>query len=166
MPPRRFDHQAALADVVRARFLDVGVFTGGTGQDGGRGVPVVRRGDEHRVHGLGVEDRAHVLADLRRLAGALLDGLGCGRRPVGIGVADVRDEHVLVAQELADVVVAHAAGADDTNVDAVIGPAIGEGPSVAEGGSAGQAQAGLLQKAAAVAWRHDGSPRPMPGPAD
>src|SRR4029079_1199565 len=41
------DHQLALARVVRAGLLDVDVFPGRTGQDGGRGVPVVA-GRDHQ----------------------------------------------------------------------------------------------------------------------
>ena len=46
---RGLDHQPALADVVRTRLLDVDVLAGVGGEDRGRGVPVVRRGDPDGV---------------------------------------------------------------------------------------------------------------------
>src|SRR5690606_13504015 len=55
-----FDDQLALARVVARRLLYVDVFAGLHGQHGGGGVPVVRRGDDHRVHVGALEGAAEI----------------------------------------------------------------------------------------------------------
>ena len=52
----RFDQQPAFANVVRDRLLDVHVLAGVAGQDRGRRMPMVGRGDDHGVDRLVVEN--------------------------------------------------------------------------------------------------------------
>src|SRR5262249_8977967 len=70
------------------------------------------------VHGAVVEHLAQVLDRLRGLARAGLGQLDRLFQSLGVGIADVGDLDVLARREVADVVAAHAAGADDANDDA------------------------------------------------
>ena len=47
---RRVQQQAAFPQVVRARLFDVNVFAGIAGQDRGGSVPMIGRGDHHRIY--------------------------------------------------------------------------------------------------------------------
>ncbi len=69
-------HEPALADVVAARFLNVDVLACVQRQDRRGRVPMVRRGDEHRVHASVVQHLPQILLGLGRFAGKLLSGLG------------------------------------------------------------------------------------------
>src|SRR5262249_19430986 len=129
--PRRLHNGAALADVVRQRLLYVDVLARLAGQDRGNGVPVVRRGDDHRVHVLAVEHLAEVAVRLAARAGPL-PGLGRVRL---VDVAhgherDVRDR----ARQSRHGQAARAA-ADQPDVYALVGA---EDPAGGSGGSRGR----------------------------
>ena len=155
------DHEPALADVVAARLLDINVLAGVAGEDRGRGVPVVGRGDPHGVHALIVEDLPHVLDGFRLGAGQFLgrvDGLG---EAVGIHVADVGDADILAGGEQFQVIGPHAARTDDADGDLVtvlVRVARVPGPGQRRGGRGDSP--GLLQKLSAVALVH-GRPRSL-----
>ena len=74
---RRFDHQPAFADVVGARFFDIDMLAGFAGEDGGRAVPVVGRGDHDGVDRLVLEHAPHVGDLLRARARESFGGI-CG----------------------------------------------------------------------------------------
>ncbi len=119
--PCRLDHQPPLSDIVRARLFHIDVLAGLGGEDGGRCVPMVRRGDEHGVHTVDLQHFAQVAQLLRFGAGAGLDHV-CGvGLVVGIGIADKRDLDVLTLVEIPDVISPHAARADDAQRHLVIG---------------------------------------------
>ena len=91
------------------------------GEDGGRGVPMVWRGDEHCVYTVDLEHFAKVAQLLRFDASAGLDHV-CGvGAVVGIRIADKRDLGVLAPDEIPDVAAPHAARADDAQRHLVIG---------------------------------------------
>ncbi len=79
MLARRGDDQLALMRIVAARFFHINVFAGCTGQNGGRGVPVIRRGYRNRVHLRILEESAQVFHAFR-LSFLLLSS---GRDPLG-----------------------------------------------------------------------------------
>ncbi len=58
--PGGLDHAAAFDDVVRAGLFHVHVFAGLAGEDRRRGVPVVGRGDDDRIHRTVVENPTQV----------------------------------------------------------------------------------------------------------
>src|SRR5262249_37527134 len=147
----RVDHQPALADVVRARLLDVDVLARGAGEDGGRGVPVVGGGDEDRVDRPVGQHAAQVPGGLRPAARRPLDRLGGGVHAVAVRVADPGNLHVLAGEQGPDVVHPHAAGADDADDDALVGAAGAAGGfGGSEGRGPGGGQAGLLEETSAV----------------
>ena len=118
---RRLYHQPSLADIVRARFFHIDMFAGLSGEDGGRCVPVIRSGDEHRVHTFYLQYFPYVPNLLRFDAGDGLDHV-CGvGLVVGIGIAHERDLDVLAFVEIPDVISPHAARANDTQRHLVIG---------------------------------------------
>ena len=94
MSLRRLDQELALAVGVRGGLLDVDVLARLAGAEGDRGVPVVRRGDEHRVDRLVVQQVPEVLDDAGRLPLGLLDLAGGGLPAARIDVADRRDRRV------------------------------------------------------------------------
>ena len=97
------------------------MFAGLSGEDGGRCVPVIRRGDEHCVHTVDLQHFAQVAQLLRFDASAGLDHV-CGvGLVVGIGIAHERDMDVLAFDEIPDVISPHAARANDTQRHLVIG---------------------------------------------
>ena len=101
--PRGLDHLPALVDRAAQRLLAVHVLAGLAGHDRDRGVPVVGRGDQHRVDVLAVQDAAEVLVDV-----ALPDPLLRGGRVLLVHVAhrgDACSGVVVDAQQ------AHAASA-------------------------------------------------------
>ena len=106
---------------MRARLFHVDMFTGLGGEDSGRGVPMIRRGDKHRFHTVELEHFAKVTQLLRFDAGVGLDHV-CGvGAVVGIRIADKRDLGVLALNKIPDVAAPHAAGADDAQRHLVIG---------------------------------------------
>jgi hypothetical protein len=95
VPPGGLDHQPPLANVVAAGLLDVDVLARLAGQDCGRGVPVVGRGDGHGIDCLVVEDFpqvGHRMVGLTLLLRLL--------RAAAVGVADVGDLYVVGQQRL------------------------------------------------------------------
>ena len=118
--PCSLDHQPPLADVVRARLLHVDMFAGFGGEDGGRCVPVIRRGYENGVHTFSLQYFPEVAHLLRFDAGAGLDQIRGVDLMVGIRIADKRDFDVLALIEIPDVIAPHAARADDAQRHLVI----------------------------------------------
>src|SRR6185436_15748142 len=111
------DHEAAIADVVRGRLLDVDVLARFTGEDGHGRVPVLGRGDDHRVDLAVLEQLAEVAVGPGLAAGG-------GDRFFQAGledVADGRDLDVLVGEEVAEVDGAEGAHADHADADPVVG---------------------------------------------
>ena len=75
-----------------AGLLDVDVLAGLQSQEGGRRVPVIRRGNHQRVHVLIVEDAAevrHAFGRLRLRPLDLVDGFDAPFPGAAIDVADV-----------------------------------------------------------------------------
>ena len=58
----RFDKQAALPNIVGARFFDVDVFSGLAGQDGRWRVPMIRGGDDDGIQRVVGQDFSNVVA--------------------------------------------------------------------------------------------------------
>ena len=147
--PRGLDHQPALADVVSTGFLDVDVLAGIAGENRGRRVPVVGRGDDDRIHGAIVEDPPHVFVGPGGLAGGALDGLRGRAHPVGIRIADIRHLDILLGGKRFEQPGPLPAGADHTEDDAVIRPG---GPRLRhpERSRADHCSAGLPQELASI----------------
>ena len=118
---RGFDHQPALAQVVRRRFFDVDVLAGVAGENGRGRVPMIGGGDEHGVDVLVLQDASKVADLLGRAALAGFDAGGGLVLALGVGIADVGDADVFFRSQCADVARAHAARADDGDVDAIVG---------------------------------------------
>ena len=111
--PGRLNHQPAFADVVRAGLLNIDMLAGVAGEDGGGGMPVVGRGDDHGVHGLVLENAPQVADGFGSLAPAGLDVLHGRREPVLIHIANVSDVHLIILHEGLEMIGAHAARADE-----------------------------------------------------
>ena len=62
---RRVDHQAPLANIVRRGFFDVDMLAGVAAENRRRAVPMIRGGDDNRIHILVVEHSAHITDELR-----------------------------------------------------------------------------------------------------
>jgi hypothetical protein len=139
---------------VAARLLDVDVLAGRTRQDGGGGMPVIRRGDVDGIDAVIVEDAAQIADSLRGLANAIdpADGGGGLAGVIAVDVANVRDGGVgLPGERLGDSGAA-AAGADDAEVQVIAGLILGD-----DGGREGGAGRRGHQKVAAIdGTRHGG----------
>ena len=152
------DHELSLPGRVAARFLHIGVLAGGTGQDGGRGVPVVGPGVEQSVHLGIIQDPPKVSYLLRRLSRLLLDRVGHLGQTPRVDVADVLDVDVgLLAEALGQSPAsAHSHDPDDH-------PGVGRIVfDVAPGGDrksgCGYPDGGAAQKTSPVdGFRHGGS---------
>jgi hypothetical protein len=105
------------------------VLAGAGGQHAGQVVPVVRRGDHHRVEALVGEQLAVAGVGLHALVVAGLDPLGVlllnGRLRVVEPLLDHvthRDHlHLRAAEQAAEVVAAHRADADEADRDLLVG---------------------------------------------
>ena len=155
----RLDHQPPLADIVRARLLDINVFSRFTRQNGGRRVPMVGGCDPHRVDGLVVEDSAQVFDCLSVASGLIAHDLCRSRQSVGVHIAHVAHLYVLTTNQLAQVGRPHATGSDNSDLDLVIGPC-GTHRCRAEmtGGEGGNTESRFLEKLATLMRGHDRLP--------
>ena len=63
----RLHHQPAFADVVSAGLFHIDMLARIAGQDRGRGVPVIGRGDPHGIDRRIVQDTSQILSDLASL---------------------------------------------------------------------------------------------------
>src|SRR5207244_1295923 len=86
--PGRLHHGPALGDGEAERLLAVDVLARLAGVDGDQGVPVIRRGDDHRIDVLEVEQLAVVGEGGAGLAGRLLHPRLGFREPAFVHVAD------------------------------------------------------------------------------
>ena len=88
VPPRGLDHLPALDDVVADRLLDVDVLARLAGEDRHERVPVIGRGNRHRIDVAVVEHAAEVGLGLGAAAVLLLDE---GQRVLEVALVDVHD---------------------------------------------------------------------------
>ncbi len=97
------DDHLGLPRVVAGRLLDVDVFAGGAGHDGGGCVPVVWRGDGEDIQLPVLENLANVLGGLRRAARRFLHLGGRAGEHAAIHVADPGDFDIRLRGPSADV---------------------------------------------------------------
>jgi hypothetical protein len=140
------DHATAFVDSHRKRFLHVHVLAAVAGGDALDRMPVVGRGDHHRVEILAIEQ----LAEIGQRLGAAVD-LGVGLfqcRLVHVAKGD--DLHVGVRQEGVHQLAAPVSHADASQPDTVVGS------QDLAGLQSGQAQCGGFGEGAAseAGWRH------------
>ena len=119
---RRLDQLTALVNVVRAGLLDIHVLARLAGPDGGQRVPVVGRGDGHRVDLFVIEDAPQVLFDADLLAVGLFESRGALSRHQQVGVAQRHEFHVALFHQARDVVLAAPVDAQHRDPDAIVGP--------------------------------------------
>ena len=135
----RVAHGAAFRDRERERFLTVDVFAYLAGLDDGKGVPVIGRGDLHRIYVGASQQIAEVLvgsAGFGRAGGYLLriflvhqpagrfasaEGVVPVARAFPVHVAHGHHLHALVFEELAQVADALVARADHAQRDPIAG---------------------------------------------
>ena len=119
---RHVDHDPSLGNCQAERFLDVNVFAGLAGFDRNVGVPVIRRGHNHRVDIIAVEDAAKVLRVQVRLLVRPADDFIAGL--FDLGLVDVTERHaldVLESKSVAQIASPHTSAADQSDSNAVIG---------------------------------------------
>ena len=116
---------------------------------------MVGRGNEDGVHVLVVEHLPQVLDGSDGLAGLGLDDLGCRPQPIGVHLADVGHTHVLPGDQIAQVLRAHAARADQPHVHPLVraGGAQSRGTRL-PGRSRGRTQPSLCQKRTTIVTGH------------
>ena len=110
---RRLHHQSSFADIVSARFFHVDMFSRIAGQDGGRGVPVVGRGDPDCIDRGIVQDVSQILGRFRFLPRLILDKFGGGGQAVGVDVTHMGYDDILAPHQFVQVRRAHAARSDE-----------------------------------------------------
>ena len=81
--PRRLDHRAAFADIVRERLFDVDVFASLAGEHRDGGVPVVGRGDMNGVDVFPLQQPPEILIRLRLRTGPFFRTLGVRKIHIG-----------------------------------------------------------------------------------
>ncbi len=159
--PRRLDHAPAFAHRQRERLLDVHILAGVACHDRLDGMPVVGRGDDHRVDVFLVEDAPEVLVPLdrpsefrqtrRHSVGERLEmRMNLVKLPVQVRLIDVAegdDLGVLVSEERMKVLHAAVTDADAGDSHAVIRPdhAAGSRGDVAAARAAAPAMAALVK---------------------
>src|SRR5215475_5818135 len=116
VPLSRLDHPAAFGDHERKRLLDVDILARLTGVNHLQRVPVVGRGDDHRVHVFHIQQLPIVL-ELSRAAADLLRG-EIHVRLINVAYGD--DLGVLVREETFQHLVAAIANRDAAETNAVI----------------------------------------------
>ena len=115
------DGDAAFVDVVAARLLDVDVLAGLAGPDGHQRVPVVGRGDGHRVELLIVERLADVFDGFWPAARKRLSLFRLAFENVLIGVDQIGDLNAVDASELLQMAVAPPVQPGDAHANGVVG---------------------------------------------
>ena len=115
------NHLAAFEKIVADRLFHVHVFPGLARPDGGQCVPVIARGDGHRVDTLVIQHAPQVLFEGRLLAGELLE-LRAALLQLGlVGIAKSGDLHTRDLGGQFQVIAAASAQPKDGDPDAVIG---------------------------------------------
>ena len=114
--PRGFDHGAPFLDVVRQRFFHINVLSGLAGENGGNGVPVVRRGDDNGIDVFSLENVPEILVRFRPPAGPLRGGCGVG----SVYIATRRKLHTRDSAHEPGDMHAPRAAADQTGYDALV----------------------------------------------
>src|SRR5581483_4802715 len=90
----RGDHPFSFTRIMAARFLDVNMFAGGTGQNRRGRMPVVARGDHQRIDCLIIKNATEVSNGSGELASHLANGLRSLREAPLIYIANVGNRHV------------------------------------------------------------------------
>jgi hypothetical protein len=106
---RRRDDGTSLGDRVRQWLLDVDIFPGGAGHDGGQCMPVIRRGHDDGIHILPFEHMPEVTLHVS-LAASLLPRLA--HAPL-IRIADRHDLRALLLK-VVEIALPLSAAADET----------------------------------------------------
>lgn len=119
--PRGFHHQTSFAHHVGDGLFHVDVFPGLAGGDHDVRMPMIGRGDDHRVHSAVVQQLAEIGIRARLAAGELMGF--CKVRLVD--VADRYDFGVGLFLEIGQIHAPHAAAADDADGDPIVGGGAG-----------------------------------------
>ena len=118
---RRLDHLARFPDTVRDGLLDVDVFARFAGPYRGQSVPVVGRGDHHRIDVVRVEDTPEISDGANLLLRIVrLGALGGLRQALPVGIGHGGDAHTGHLAEGIDELHAARAHADDADAHGVI----------------------------------------------
>ena len=166
VPPGRLDHPPAFADREREGLLDVDILARVARHDRLDGMPVVGRGDDHRVDVLLVEDAAEILVPLDRAAefrqprgdsvGQLLEmRMDLVELPVQIRLVDVAkgdDLGVLVSEERVEDLHAAVSDADAADAHPIVGPDHAARASGAGGRGRRRAREGRLGEVRRLKW--------------
>lgn len=102
------------------RFFHVNIPTRLTGKYRWNRVPMVRRGNNHGVEIVAVENTAKILRAFRPMLPLLLDDLNSFRDLGVIHVANHGEIHFGVGEKRGEIAPAHSAAADDTDANFVI----------------------------------------------
>ena len=129
------DHGPAFLNGSRQRLFHVPIFTRLAGHDGGYGVPVIRRADNHDIDVVSIQYPAEISVGVRAMTPALFHSLPT----LGdLSVVHVRQSQALdliKLQEITQIVPSHASTADQRDMNLVVGRgALGPRP---DGGSLG-----------------------------
>jgi len=123
IPLYRLNHRPPLGDAQRDRLLDIYIFPGLAGMDGLQRMPVIGRGDDHRIHVLQFKQLAVVFESFR--AGANLPG---GKIKIRlVDVANGHDFRIALLQEGVQHLVAAVAHANEAQPHTVVGAKYAEG---------------------------------------
>ena len=114
-------HQAAFAHHVRYRFFTVDVFARLACGHCDEGMPMIRRGDHHRVHGTVFQQFAEIGISARLAIGKLVGFLQVRL----VHIADGYDLGFRLLLEIRKIHAAHASAADHADADAVAGGGAG-----------------------------------------
>ena len=144
------DHQFAFAQVVAAGLLDIDVFAGRAGEDGGGRVPVIGRGNGNGVHVGIIQDAAEVFHALGLSLLLLGDGSDAFLDSAAVHVADVANLGVGQGQITGDVGHPAAVAADDGDHDLLVRALGGaQRDGAAQSGQTRGENRGLLQESPA-----------------
>ena len=152
---RGFDHQPALADVVRAGLLDIHVLAGIAGEEGGGRVPVVRHSDEDGVHGFVLKDAAQVADGLGRFSPGVGDVFNSGGQAVLVHIAHVGEVHGVVLDEGLEMAGAHATGADEADGELAVRALSTHAAGKMQRGGGRRGERGVTQEGAAGDCGHE-----------
>ncbi len=121
----------SFADVVTGRFFHIHVFSGLAGPDGGKNVPVIRRGNGHCVDIFVVEDFSQIAVGLGRRTLELLEIALAASDLLLIDVADGRHAAAAGLREIQHVIAPTAAQSDHGDVDAIVRAQYARAPAAA-----------------------------------
>ena len=127
----------ALRQVQRHRLLQVDVLAGFAGGDGDERVPVRRRGDDDGIQIGLLQHLAEVAVAFAGILELLHHGIAAGLP----GIAGGGDDDIGLFGAGAEVGAAHAAAADEADVDAAVGAGLGPGGRLRTGGKVRRGEA-------------------------